>query len=81
MKCEVCSGRGWVPARAVPAIACSFCDGKGELSWGQVARKLGEDPDTIARIRQGRSRPATAERVFKKISEILWPTGQTGLFE
>lgn len=81
MKCDPCLGRGWVAARAVPAVACSFCGGKGELSWGQVARKLDEDPDTLARVRQLRCKPATAERVFKKISEVLWPSGQTGLFE
>jgi hypothetical protein len=80
MKCDVCSGRGWVRAHAVPAVACPFCDGKGELSWGQVARKLDEDPGTIARVRQGRCKPATAERIFKKISEVLWPSRQTEMF-
>jgi len=81
MKCDLCFGRGWVRARRVPAVACSFCGGKGELSWGAVARKIGEDPTTLARMRQGRSRVETCLRVLNKVAKLLWPRGQQEMFE
>ena len=81
MRCDLCQGRGWVPAKRVPAVACSFCSGKGEVSWGTVARKLDEDPGTLARLRQGRSRVETCRRVLDKVSKLLWPKGQAEMFE
>ena len=80
MKCEVCDGRGWVRGKRYPAEQCGFCGGKGELSWGAVAKKLGERPATLARLRQLRSRPKTARRVLDKISKLLWPKGQVEMF-
>jgi len=81
MICEVCSGRGWVLAhRSKLAEPCGFCGSKGELSWGAVARKLGERPATLARLRQLRSRPKTARRVLDKVCKVLWPRGQAELF-
>jgi hypothetical protein len=78
--CDPCSGRGWVRAKHVPAVACSLCGGKGELSWGALARKINEYPGTLARVRQGRSRVETYRRVLDKVCKLLWPKGQQGLF-
>ena len=80
MTCDICGGRGWLRARAVPAVECHFCGGRGELSWGRVAKMLDEDPDTLARVRHGRSKPETAQRVFNKICKMLWPKGQQEMF-
>ena len=80
MICEVCGGRGWVLNRLKKlGEPCSFCGGRGELSWGAVARKLGERPTTLARVRQLRSRTATCQRVLGKVSKLLWPRGQLEL--
>ena len=80
MICDVCHGRGWIRSRTVPAVHCNLCDGRGEVSWGQVARKIDEDPGTLARVRQLRCRPETAQRVLDKVCKLLWPRGQQGLF-
>ena len=80
MICEVCSGRGWVAGRRYPAEQCGFCGGKGELSWGAVAKKLDEHPSTLARLHQLRSRSATARRVLDKVCKVLWPRGQVEMF-
>jgi hypothetical protein len=79
MVCDFCSGRGWVRARRVPAVHCTLCGGKGELSWGQVSRLLKEDPTTLARVREGRSRIKTCRRVLDKVMRLLYPKGQTEL--
>ena len=80
MICEICSGRGWVHAKRVPAVACDFCGGTGEISWGAFARKIDEDLTTLARVRQGRSRVKTCLRVLDKVCKLLWPRGQTEMF-
>jgi len=80
MTCDVCTGRGWVLNRQKLADPCPLCGGRGELSWGAFARKINEDPGTLARIRQGRSRIATCRRVLDKVCKVLWPKGQQGLF-
>lgn len=82
MICDVCAGRGWLPSPRAGGGAdpCWLCGGKREPSWGEVARMLDEDPDTLARVRQMRSRPKTAERVFDKVCKLLWPKGQTEMF-
>lgn len=80
MKCEPCDGRGWVRGRIHPAEQCSFCGGSGALSWGALAKKLGEHPSTLARVRQLRARPKTAQRVFEKLCKLLWPKGQQEMF-
>lgn len=81
MTCDFCTGRGWVLNRATKlADPCPVCNGRTELSWGALARKIGEDPGTIARVRQGRSRQETYLRVLDKVCKLLWPRGQQGLF-
>jgi len=79
--CEVCGGRGWLKRQnAFPAF-CHFCSGKSKLSWRDIARKLDEDPDTLTRMFQGRSRKKTCLRVLDKVSKLLWPRGQTEMFQ
>jgi len=73
MTCEPCKGRGWVPHPTRTAVVCSICGGRAELSWGMLARKLGENPRTLARVRQGRSKSKTCMRVLVKVAAILWP--------
>lgn len=73
MICETCSGRGWIPDRVRTAVPCPFCNGRSDVSWGFVARKLGEHPATLARVRQLRSKEKVCLRVLEKISKLLWP--------
>jgi len=83
MVCEICLGRGWLANPRAPLVLadrCHLCGGKGSLSWGEVARKLDELPDTLARVRQLRSKPETCQRVLDKVCKLLWPKGQRGLF-
>jgi len=72
MICCVCAGRGWSkrPDRDWPD-ACKFCEGRGQISWGFVAKRLDEDPATLARVREGRSKVATCVRVLEKVSEAM----------
>lgn len=49
------------------------------MSWGAVARKLGERPETLSRVRQMRSKQKTCLRVFNKVVTLLWP-GQQEMF-
>jgi hypothetical protein len=80
MKCDLCLGRGWALDHHKLAVPCSFCAGRGEISWGLVARKLDEDPGTLARMRIGRSRRETCLRVLDKVCRALWPKGQQEMF-
>lgn len=73
MTCEICRGKGWVPHPTRTAVECPFCGGVADLSWGLVARKLGEHPATLARVRQLRSKEKVCLRVLEKISKLLWP--------
>ena len=74
MTCDLCDGRGWVLARenAFPDV-CTFCEGRGSFSIGDVGRKLDEDPSTLLRMQDGRSHKKTVLRVLSKIQELLWP--------
>jgi hypothetical protein len=81
MICDLCSGRGWFSTKTNHwPRPCNFCNGAGRISWGRAARQLGEDPETLARIRQGKSRQKTCLRVLDKIAKILWPKGQQEMF-
>lgn len=82
MICETCGGRGWLrsPRFGGGADPCWFCGGKCELLWGEIARRLDEYPSTLARVRQMRARPKTALRVFEKVCDLIWPSGQREMF-
>lgn len=73
MTWEPCLGRGWVAHPTRTAVPCPICNGRGELSWWALAKKLGEQPATLARIRQGRSKVKTCMRVLEKVQKLLWP--------
>jgi hypothetical protein len=71
--CEPCQKRGWVAHPTRTAVECPVCHGKGEISsWG-LAKKLGERPETLARVRDMRSKQKTCMRVLEKIAKLMWP--------
>jgi hypothetical protein len=84
--CPACDGRGWVlrdHRRVEMAEHCTHCDGRGKYTLCQLASKLDEDEETVARLaglrrtkmgRLSQVRPDTAERIFNKIQRIWeWP--------
>lgn len=71
MICEPCNAKGWLPHPTLTAITCSVCQGKGELTWGALARLLQEYPTTIARVRQLRSKQEVNLRVLDKVCALL----------
>jgi hypothetical protein len=73
MTCEICNNRGWIPHPTRTAVECPFCGGRSDISWGFVARKLGEHPSTLARVRQMRSKEKVCLRVLGKLADLLWP--------
>ena len=79
MTCEPCQKRGWVHHPTRVAVPCELCGGKGELSSYALAKKIGEQPSTLARVRHLRSKQKTCLRVLEKIANLLWPK-QKGLF-
>jgi len=85
MICEICigksgTGKGWTLNELSQPVPCPLCRGRGELSWYALAKRLKEQPSTIARVRQGRSKPKTSWRVFEKVCALLWPKGQQVMF-
>lgn len=74
MICDVCGGRGWTQTlqNSFPD-ACTFCDGRGSFSIGDLGRKIEEDPKTLLRVQEGRSHEKTVLRVLGKIQDLLKP--------
>lgn len=61
---------------------CSFCGGKGEVTLAELARKLDETEQIIARLSKPRRkmRVSTCQRLLKKLMAILEPK-QPRLFQ
>jgi hypothetical protein len=74
VSCLRCEGRGWLtrPSRTEPAerCACSRHLVRGPVfSLRKLARMLGEDADTLARVWLLRARPETCERVLTRLQQ------------
>jgi hypothetical protein len=67
--CSICTGRGWVGGSEWPDV-CETCSGRGSFSLFKLGELLSEDPGTLKRIDELKSKPATAERVFGKLMEM-----------
>jgi hypothetical protein len=68
--CPACAGRGWSfdsDKRLEWAESCKSCGGIGRFTLYRLADKLEEDPETLQRVAEGRSRSATCHRVLQKI--------------
>ena len=57
------------------AEPCKFCSGKGSLTLAELARKLDETEETLARLSKLRRkmRVSTCQRIFKKLMQIIEP--------
>ncbi len=58
---------------------CAFCGGRGELTLAELARKLGETPEILARLNKPRRkmRVKTCQRIFKKVMNVIAPKQPT----
>jgi hypothetical protein len=48
-----------------------MCGGKGSIAEHAIAKMLGEDPATLRRVSEGRSRASTCSRVFAACLDVL----------
>ena len=65
--CELCNGNGWVPGSREWPEKCPCCNGAGRLTFGELAKLLEEDPETLRRTMIFRNRRSTAQRILYKV--------------